>query len=494
MLFDVLQCDHKVPKFETTWHAFSHLTGHTPKQLRDYMASFIAKDYHKQWIASVGKSFIKKKGLELNEYLENLISPKVPMDELGLLIMARMYHSHVAVIMYDWTWTSGFDLQPTQCHFVLAYCGGLHFLATCDRLASDMVDYKTFLRTIASGSGKDQQQPLDLSNKTKSNKKNHVNKHKKKQTCCRSRRLSSRTVSLPLAVKYISPRSTRTSQKPLVKLSLDSVLKSACKGRRAAAPVKLEEPDPIKKVLSDPSDIEGSKSDHESDYENTVPTKNIKTSDGKLSIQQHGIPKRVRKIKKITCPICDKVVFTQKKMNQHMKEDHPRFKFCCSYCQMRYDTYKGCYRHTQRHFKLKHVCDICQKECQYPGELHAHKRLHTKTGLYPCTYRGCTRKFVSKKSMWQHTQSHSGQKFECKQCDPNKSFTTYSYLRQHEKGAHSTGWRARCGHLCQWPHIRRAHQDKCKKCQAIEDEAKNKPDNPKPFTARKLTHLKDTST
>ena len=74
------------------------------------------------------------------------------------------------------------------------------------------------------------------------------------------------------------------------------MLKNACQGRRAAAPVKLEEPDLIKKVLSDPSDIEPSKSDHESDYENKVPTKNIKTTDGKLAIQQHGIPKRVRKI------------------------------------------------------------------------------------------------------------------------------------------------------------------------------------------------------
>ena len=108
--------------------------------------------------------------------------------------------------------------------------------------------------------------------------------------------MSSRTVSLPLAVKYISPRSTGTSRRPLVKLSLDNVLKNARKGRRAAAPVKPEEPDPIKKVLSDPSDIEPSKSDHESEYENQIPTKNIKTTDGKLAIQQHGIPKRVRKI------------------------------------------------------------------------------------------------------------------------------------------------------------------------------------------------------
>ena len=29
---------------------------------------------------------------------------------------------------------------------------------------------------------------------------------------------------------------------------------------------------------------------------NQVPTKNIKTTDGKLAIQQHGIPKQVQKI------------------------------------------------------------------------------------------------------------------------------------------------------------------------------------------------------
>ena len=57
------------------------------------MASFIAKDYQKQWIASVGKLFIMKKGLDLSEYLDNLLLPKVPLDELGLLIMACMYHS-----------------------------------------------------------------------------------------------------------------------------------------------------------------------------------------------------------------------------------------------------------------------------------------------------------------------------------------------------------------------------------------------------------------
>ena len=155
----------------------------------------------------------------------------------------------------------------------------------------------------------------------------------------------------------------------------------------------------MKTLLTDPSDLNSPKSDKESDYEQTQDdTKKIKTKEGQLSIKNHGIPKREWKIVKIKCPICGDIVYSQKRMNRHMKEQHPRFKFCCSYCQVEYDTYNGCYRHTQRHFKLRYECDQCDKQCQYPHELSAHKRTHTHKGLYPCAYRGCSKKFVSKKN------------------------------------------------------------------------------------------------
>ena len=94
--------------------------------------------------------------------------------------------------------------------------------------------------------------------------------------------------------------------------------------------------------------------------------------------------------------------------------------------------------------------------------------------------------------MWTHTQSHSGEVFSCTDCD--KSFITNSYLQQHIKGAHGKGWKALCGKYCQWPHLRRKHQEDCERCNQIKKERKNKPDNPRPFKQRKLTVLKNTAT
>ena len=197
----IMQCDHAVRKHETTWHAFSHMTGHTPKEMRDYLRNFVAKDHHKVWIMNVGITFIAKKGLSIDEYLDNLLSPNVPIDELGLLIIVWMYHAHIAVIMYDWTWTTGFDLQPSDCKFVLAYCGGLDFYATCDRVEGMDQDYEIFLKTLPPNPPKQRKQrkPLDLSTKTK-NKTNNKNRRSKKQTVRRNWRKSSRIISLPLPV------------------------------------------------------------------------------------------------------------------------------------------------------------------------------------------------------------------------------------------------------------------------------------------------------
>ena len=83
--------------------------------------------------------FLAKKGLSVSQYLEIITSPKVPIDELGLLILVRMYHGHVAVIMFDWCWTTGFDLVPTTCEYVFAYAGGVKFLATCSSVAGQTI-------------------------------------------------------------------------------------------------------------------------------------------------------------------------------------------------------------------------------------------------------------------------------------------------------------------------------------------------------------------
>ena len=176
-------------------------------------------------------------------------------------------------------------------------------------------------------------------------------------------------------------------------------------------------------------------------------------------------------------------------MNIHMKEKHPRFKFCCSYCKEEYSTYNGCYRHMQRHFKLPLACDQCTKRCQYPRELSDHLKTHTQKGLFPCTWRGCKKKFVSKKTMWQHLQKHSPDTWTCDKCSPAKSFDTHSYYRQHCKGIHEGGFKTRCGVMYKWPYQHAKHQTECLECKRILKERNNLPDNPRPYKQRKLAKL-----
>ena len=131
---------------------------------------------------------------------------------------------------------------------------------------------------------------------------------------------------------------------------------------------------------------------------------------------------------------------------------------------------------------------------QFPHQIKAHLRTHSKKQLIPCTWCGCTCKFTSKKSMWQHMQSHSPETWECKQCDPERSFDTKSNYRQHHRRVHGIGWRALCGRLFQWPHKRSKHQKggECIKCEEIKEERKNLPENPRPFRGCvKLTYTSD---
>ena len=195
---------------------------------------------------------------------------------------------------------------------------------------------------------------------------------------------------------------TKTSKRAAssaFKISLDNILKTNRK--QHAAPKSLTEDDPIAPHLSNPSDIEAPKSDHASDYESETEharlTAKIETSAGQLAIRRHGLVKCERKVKKIICPMCQEVIYTQKRMNLHMKDKHPTLKFQCGICDEMYGTYNGAYRHTQMHFQLRYKCDLCDHRSQYPGGMAAHMRMHTKKALVPCTSRGCQRKFTSKK-------------------------------------------------------------------------------------------------
>ena len=96
--------------------------------------------------------------------------------------------------------------------------------------------------------------------------------------------------------------------------------------------------------------------------------------------------------------------------------------------------------------------------------------------------------------MWQHLQKHSPENWTCKKCDPEKTFETYSYFTQHDKGWHGKGFKTCCGEIKKWLYQRSKHQNDCDKCKDLKDARQNLPDNPRPYKRRNLAKLQEVAT
>ena len=191
-------------------------------------------------------------------------------------------------------------------------------------------------------------------------------------------------------------------------------------------------------------------------------------------------------MKSVKCPVCMEDFRSTRQHNKHMKKKHPNFMYHCSECESEFHTFNACYKHTQKHFKLKYGCDTCNQRFQFPYQLKYHLRVHRENERVQCMWKGCFKTFTCNKNMFQHLQAHTDETFECKECEPMRTFQTKTYLRQHQKGFHGTGFIVLCGKSYTWPHQRRAHQEECLKFDAIREEKKNKPQNPRHFKKKEV--------
>ena len=85
---------------------------------------------HRDWIEVVSKKFLKKstpRGQPLYRYLRYLPIHAFPLDLLGIMIMACMYHSHVAVFVNESYWTTHYKNDFRKCKVFLVYRGELIF-------------------------------------------------------------------------------------------------------------------------------------------------------------------------------------------------------------------------------------------------------------------------------------------------------------------------------------------------------------------------------
>ena len=126
----LFQCTHKVPSSQLTVHIITHhqkIRNHL--DVYEHLEGWVPG--HLYWIQHVSREFLYEQGLKVEEYANNIISPHVPIDELGLLVIAHMYHTHFGVILNDRLWYTTDDNSGKYSKFHLLYQGGVYFSDTC---------------------------------------------------------------------------------------------------------------------------------------------------------------------------------------------------------------------------------------------------------------------------------------------------------------------------------------------------------------------------
>ena len=134
LLFNLLiliefQCQHEpIVKGDETLHIIGHYCHKNPNKICEYMHAFI--ENHQDWISQVGGKFVHRKGANISDYLYKLTTPKVPIDKLGIMIIACMYHKRIGVMLQDTFWTTNAEQKLNKCYTVPRFMGKLNFCDT----------------------------------------------------------------------------------------------------------------------------------------------------------------------------------------------------------------------------------------------------------------------------------------------------------------------------------------------------------------------------
>ena len=95
-MYFILQCPHGTADGEETLHLFSHYIPLSETQLCLYLKEWM--DTHTMFVEKVGTNILSHKGITTDNYIAMMLEIGQPLDEIGIVLVARMYHIHVAII------------------------------------------------------------------------------------------------------------------------------------------------------------------------------------------------------------------------------------------------------------------------------------------------------------------------------------------------------------------------------------------------------------
>ena len=142
-------------------------------------------------------------------------------------------------------------------------------------------------------------------------------------------------------------------------------------------------------------------------------TKVIPTNSGQLAVQTVSLKKQVPRVRRHVCHLCGDDFEMQSNFTKHMMAKHPNDLFQCEYCYKTMESSNRLFKHQRSHLYLKHVCEVCKRLFQFPGQKSRHMKIHTQKDLFPCLH--CPKKYTTNSGMLEHAKTHTTS-LQCELC------------------------------------------------------------------------------
>ena len=65
----------------------------------------------------------------------------------------------------------------------------------------------------------------------------------------------------------------------------------------------------------------------------------------------------------------------QTSFTTYLKTKHPNDLFQCEYCNKTMESSNGLFKHQRSHLYLKHACEVCNRQFQFPGQKSRHMNI-----------------------------------------------------------------------------------------------------------------------
>ena len=107
-------------------HVLTHHIRLTEDQLRENLRCYIMNRL--DWVAKISARVLKQREQSLEDYIDDITTPGVPLDPIALLVFARMYKIHIAIFTAKGIWATCRDTTLKKVRFVLLWYGANKFM------------------------------------------------------------------------------------------------------------------------------------------------------------------------------------------------------------------------------------------------------------------------------------------------------------------------------------------------------------------------------